>query len=306
MENISKFDHEKIKRLLKAYPEEVLLSYLESREILINKLPKEILYQWENIGIDIAKDSARSWESSLAYYNASVRVQQYLPSGQFLGWSKAGLKLSKDSTKISESFLNSSPMTMIRLRPRYIDDWVSRVTKLYKGTWKSTNLTCKLFESTANILETLSFDQYCKLVDFIDVLSNRSYDYASEILDDSIEIYKTNFLEIDDLIHLSLLITEKEWRDIKPVYEIVAEQIIKLPNANIKLIFDMCRRIYGTAGVKISEFLKLIIKTLALVNKNDRDQILQMNQQIVNNVPYASIDFLSNIPRLLDLSLIHI
>ena len=134
-------------------------------------------------------------------------------------------------------------MTMIRLRPRYIDDWVSRVTKLYKGTWKSTNLTCKLFESTANILETLSFDQYCKLVDFIDVLSNRSYDYASEILDDSIEIYKTNFLEIDDLIHLSLLITEKEWRDIKPVYEIVAEQIIKLPNANIKLIFDMCRRI---------------------------------------------------------------
>ena len=88
MENISKFDHEKIKRLLKAYPEEVLLAYLESREILINKLPEEILYQWENIGIDIAKDSARSWESSLAYYNASVKVQQYLPSGQFLGGAK--------------------------------------------------------------------------------------------------------------------------------------------------------------------------------------------------------------------------
>ena len=64
---------------------------------------------------------------------------------------------------------------MIRLRPRYIEDWVNRVTKLYKGTWKSTNLTCKLFESTPVILETLSFDQYCKLVDFIDVLSNRSY-----------------------------------------------------------------------------------------------------------------------------------
>ena len=62
----------------------------------------------------------------------------------------------------------------------------------------------------------------------------------------------------------------------------------------------MCRRIYGTAGIKISEFLQLIIKTLALVNQNDRDQILQMNQQIVNNVPYASMDFLSNTPRLLD------
>ncbi|KAA1293095.1 MAG: VWA domain-containing protein [SAR202 cluster bacterium] len=300
MENISKFDHEKIKRLLKAYPEEVTNAYLESREILEKKLPEEILYQWENIGVDISKESARSWESALAYFNVSVKVQQYLPSGQFLGWSKAGYKLSKESTKIAESFLTSSPMTMIRLRPRYIDDWVTRVTKLYKGTWKSTNLTCKLFESTPVILETLSFDQYCKLVDFIDVLSNRSYDYASEILDNSIEIYKSNFLEIDDLIHLSLLITEKEWRDIKPVYEIVNDQIIKLPNANVKLIFDMCRRIYGTAGIKISEFLQLILKTLALVNQNDRDQILQMNQQIVNNVPYASMDFLTNTPRLLD------
>ena len=121
------------------------------------------MYQWENIGVDISKESARSWESALAYFNVSVKVQQYLPSGQFLGWSKAGFKLSKESTKIAESFLTSSPMTMIRLRPRYIDDWVTRVTKLYKGTWKSTNLTCKLFESTPVILETLSFDQYCKL-----------------------------------------------------------------------------------------------------------------------------------------------
>ena len=62
----------------------------------------------------------------------------------------------------------------------------------------------------------------------------------------------------------------------------------------------MCRRIYGTAWIKISEFLQLILKTLALVNQNDRDQILQMNQQIVNNVPYASMDFLTNTPRLLD------
>ena len=44
----------------------------------------------------------------------------------------------------------------------------------------------------------------------------------------------------------------------------------------------------------------MILKTLALVNQNDRDQILQMNQQIVNNVPYASMEFLTNTPRILD------
>tara|TARA_B110000438_G_scaffold175011_1_gene167291 strand:- start:4563 stop:7892 length:3330 start_codon:yes stop_codon:yes gene_type:complete len=300
MENNSKFTHDKIKRLLKVYPEDVSKAYIESREILEKKLPEEILHQWENLGLDIAKESPRSWESSLEYFKVSVKIQQYLPSGQFLGWSNAGYKLTKESTKISESFLKSSPQTMVRLRPRYIDDWVSRVTKIYKGTWKSTNLTCKLFESTPLILETLSFDQYSKLLDFIELLSNRSYDFASEIIDKSINIYQMNFLEVDDLIHLSILITEKEWRDIKPTYEIVEAQVTKLPNANIKMIFDMSRRLYGTSGIKISEFFKLIVKTLNLVNKDDRDQILQMIQQIVNNVPYATIDFLNNIPRLLD------
>ena len=287
MENNSKFTYEKIKRLLKAYPENVSKSYVESREILEKKLPEEILHQWENLGLDIAKESPRSWESSLAYFQVSVKIQQYLPSGQFLGWSNAGLKLTKESTKIAESFLKSSPQTMVRLRPRYIDDWVTRVTKIHKGTWKSTNLTCKLFESTPIILETLSFDQYCKFLDFIELLSNRSYDFASEIIESSINIYQMNFLEIDDLIHLSILITEKEWRDIKPTYEITQDQITKLPNANIKMIFDMSRRLYGTSGIKISEFFKLIVKNINLVNKDDRDQVLQMIQQIVNNVPYA-------------------
>ena len=125
---------------------------------ILNNVPEsnQILNQWENIGLEIAQESSRSWETSLAYFSVSVKVQQYLPSGQFLGWCNAGIKLAKDSTKVSEYFLNASPQTMVRLRPRYIDDWVSRVTKLYKGTWKSTNLTCKLFEYTPAILETLS------------------------------------------------------------------------------------------------------------------------------------------------------
>ena len=71
MENISKFDHEKIKRLLKAYPEEVTNAYLESREILEKKLPEEILYQWENIGVDISKESARSWMLKYLIFNFS-------------------------------------------------------------------------------------------------------------------------------------------------------------------------------------------------------------------------------------------
>jgi hypothetical protein len=189
---------------------------------------------------------------------------------------------------------------MIRLRPRYIEDWVTRVTKLYKGTWKSTNLTCKLFEYTPIILETLSFDQFCKLSDFMEILSNRSYDLSTEILESSLEIYSLNFQDIDELIHLSVLITENDWRDIKPTYEVIKDQISKLPNAHTKITFDMTRRLHGLSGFKISDFLQLLVRTLSLANKNDNDQILHMTQQVVNNVPVATMDFLNNLPRLLD------
>lgn len=300
MDNVSKFTSEKIKRLLKAYPEDLSKKYTESRKVLETKLPEEILSQWENIGLDIAQLSSRSWEPALSYFAASAKVQQYLPSGQFLGWCKSGFNLSKESNKISESFLNSSPQTMIRLRPRYIEDWVTRVTKLYKGTWKSTNLTCKLFEYTPIILETLSFDQFCKLADFMEILSNRSYDLSTEILESSLEIYSLNFQDIDELIHLSVLITENDWRDIKPTYEVIKDQISKLPNAHTKITFDMTRRLHGLSGFKISDFLQLLVRTLSLANKNDNDQILHMTQQVVNNVPVATMDFLNNLPRLLD------
>ena len=300
MDNISKFTSSKIKRLLKAYPEDLSKKYVESRGILETKLPEEILSQWENIGLEIAQLSSRSWEPSISYFSSSIKVQQYLPSGQFLGWCKSSFNLAKESNKVAEYFLNASPQAMVRLRPRYIEDWVTRVTKLHKGTWKSTNLTCKLFEYTPIILETLSFDQFCKLLDFMELLSNRSYDLANEILDSSIEIFSLNFQEIDELIHLSVLITENEWRDIKPTYEIIRNQVTKLPNAHTKITFDMTRRLHGLAGLKISEFLQLLIRTLSLTNKNDNDQILQMTQQVVNNVPVSILDFLNNIPRLLD------
>ena len=221
------FDHTKIKRLLKAYPKEVSETYTYSQGILKNKLPEEILSNWENIGLGIAQENTHSWECALSFFKVSVEVQQHLPSGQFLGWCESGLKLTRKSTKISISFFDSSPKTMTRLRPRFIEDWVSRVENLYKGTWKSTILTCNVFESSPTILESISFDQYCKLIEFIESLSNRSYDIASEILETSTKIFSVNFQEIDDLLHLSISITEKEYRNFKTTYDIILNKIVK-------------------------------------------------------------------------------
>ena len=120
MDNVSKFTSEKIKRLLKAYPEDLSKKYTESRKVLETKLPEEILSQWENIGLDIAQLSSRSWEPALSYFAASAKVQQYLPSGQFLGWCKSGFNLSKESNKISESLPMNFNRNHICFCPLYL------------------------------------------------------------------------------------------------------------------------------------------------------------------------------------------
>ena len=124
------------------------LLFLIHHEKLSTRLSLETLEIWASEGLDICKLSPRSWEVSIDYFNSSIDVQRHLPSAQFISWSKIGTKLTKLSIDVAKSYFLSSPKSMLRIRPRHIDDWANISSKLYKGTWKSAKLSSKFFEST--------------------------------------------------------------------------------------------------------------------------------------------------------------
>ncbi|MCH8830700.1 MAG: hypothetical protein IID45_14075, partial [Planctomycetes bacterium] len=146
---------------LAGFPAPVLERYEEALGKLTGRLADETCQQWASEGLEIVRKTVRSWEAAAEFFEASVAVQRQLPSGQFLKWAKTGTSLCADSPSLAVAYFKSSPRAMLRLRPRYIEDWANVCRALYRGTWKSSALSCRLFEATPALLETLSFDVFC-------------------------------------------------------------------------------------------------------------------------------------------------
>ena len=115
-----------IRERLLVFPAAVVQQYDASEKALSERLlDEEVVSRWAQIGLDIAQITVRSWEASVEYFVASPDVQRQLPSGQLLRWGRTGYSLACDSPAMAVAYFKSSPETLLRLRPRYIDDWAS-------------------------------------------------------------------------------------------------------------------------------------------------------------------------------------
>ena len=116
------------------FPAPVLEKYHRAVSNLTGRIADETLHQWAAEGLAISRKTVRSWEAAAEYFEASPAVQRQLPSGQFLRWGRTGASLADDSPALAVAFFRASPDAMLRLRPRYIDDWSSVTRSLYRGT----------------------------------------------------------------------------------------------------------------------------------------------------------------------------
>ena len=133
---------------LERFPPPVVDNFRRAHEVLAGRLAEETVQQWSDVGLTIARKTVRSWEAAAEYFEASPAVQQQLPAGQFLRWARTGSSLCDDSPSLAVAYFRASPAAILRLRPRYIDDWAMIGRSLYRGTWKSSALSCRVFEGT--------------------------------------------------------------------------------------------------------------------------------------------------------------
>ena len=260
----------------------------------------ETLEIWASEGLNICKISPRSWEVSIDYFNSSVDVQRHLPSAQFISWSKIGTKLTKLSIDVAKSYFLSSPKSMLRIRPRYLDDWVNLSSKLYKGTWKSAKLSSKFFESTPFIMEYISFEEWAKYAEFLNNLSKRSYDLAIDSLELSISIFEKLDNDSGEVINLLLDSSEKCWKDIKVIFETINAHIIEVEAYNRNQILNLSRKLLVTGNINPIDTIKKTSSIVSKINNEDKDLFFSMAKSLSTIDPKSSNDFFDVIPILLE------
>ena len=82
------------------------------------------LRAWAEQGLDLARQSWRSWEAAGEYYRVTPQVLPLLGSVGFKRWAKHGLDLAELSSALAASFFRASPATLPAITPAHISDWV--------------------------------------------------------------------------------------------------------------------------------------------------------------------------------------
>ncbi|MFH1141777.1 MAG: hypothetical protein V1724_08995, partial [Chloroflexota bacterium] len=86
-----------VDRELKAFPSTVGDEFRRSLERIQHELREPDLQAWAQQGVELAKQTVRSWEAASAYFSASPEVAQRLTTVQLLDWARCGSALCRES-----------------------------------------------------------------------------------------------------------------------------------------------------------------------------------------------------------------
>ena len=290
-----------IRSELGSFPSPVQTNFDRAKEALAGRLADDKLDDWAQLGLTISKRTVRSWEAGAELFNASAKVQRHLPAGQFISWVKIGDRLCAASPSLAVAYFRASPEAIERLRPRYIGDWAQACRALYRGTWKSSALACKLFESTPKLLETLSFDELRRFAEFLEEISHRSYDMAGDALDKGVELFPQLGRDAGAFIGLSNTVANSSWRHVQPMFDAAQYGLVEMPREQRSSFISLVNRLSSKEGVDPSLLIRDGARAISGVGHEWRDTMIDLTHRIASEgSPEASSAFLKTGPQVLE------
>ena len=283
------------------FPSPVQSNFDRAREALKGRLADDKLDAWAQLGLTISKRTVRSWEAGAELFNASPKVQRHLPSGQFISWVKIGDQLCTASPSLAVAFFRASPQAIERLRPRYIGDWAQSCRTLYRGTWKSSALACKLFEATPSLLETLSFDELRRFAEFLEEVSHRSYDMAGDALDKGILLFPKLGRDSGAFIGLANTVAHNSWRHVQPLFDAASLSLAEMPREQRSSFIVLLNRIASHEGVDPAKMMRDGARAIGSVSHEWLEPLIDMTHRIASSgAPEASSAFFTTAPNVLE------
>ena len=290
-----------IRTELGSFPSPVQSNFDRARDALTGRLADDKLDDWAQLGLLISKRTVRSWEAGAELFNASPMVQRQLPAGQFISWVKIGDQLCTASPSLAVAYFRASPGAIQRLRPRYISDWAQSCRTLYRGTWKSSALACKLFEATPKLLESLSFDELRRFAEFLEEVSHRSYDMAGDALETGGELFPKLGRDAGAFIGLSNTVAKNSWWHVQPMFDAAQHSLVEMPREQRSSFISLVNRLSTKEGVDPSRVMRDGARAIGGVGHEWRDTLIDLTHRIAaEGSAEASSAFLTTGPRVLE------
>ena len=289
-----------IKVELGKYPASVVEEFDKAREQMPPNLTDAQMRQWANAGLELAQETVRSWEAAAEFYKVSAKVLGYMPLNYFFKWSDCGKSLCVESPTLAAAYFESSPGTMSKLRSRHIESWSNLGRSLYKGTWKSSTLACKFFQSSPLLLETLSFPEMERFAKFLDALSHRSYDLSSDCLTLGQQLFPMIGEDRATFINMASALVDSGWREIKAFFESGARALPRIDSSQRMRFLKLSEQLVHSGGMNIPSVMLETSNALAQIESHEHEQILGMAELLLLQSPAAVPEFIKACPQALD------
>ncbi|SVA63774.1 uncharacterized protein METZ01_LOCUS116628, partial [marine metagenome] len=264
-------------------------------------LSAEDLFTWADQGAAIARHSVRSWEAATEYFSASTEVLPFLSFANFIPWSQHGLDLCQASPAIATAYFHASATTLPYLRPRQVLGWSQLGQSLSKGTWKSTALSCKFFEISPQLIPTMTFPELERFIRFIDILSQRSYDLATECLELSQTVFPTLDDSRDSFIALVTTLADANgnWREVKDCFEVAGRAVTRIERSQRPRFLGLAERLSRSGEGGVITFIREGSQGLGELDHFTHPVLLTLAEAIIALSPSALVPFFSVAPTIL-------
>ncbi|MCH8050635.1 MAG: hypothetical protein IIC86_01285 [Chloroflexi bacterium] len=259
------------------------------------------LRAWADQGLDLARQSWRSWEAAGEYYRVTPQVLPLLGSVGFQRWAKHGLDLAELSSALAASFFRASPVTLPAITPARIGDWVGLGRLLYKGTWRSASLAVQFFDGSPALFAKLSAEEARILVRFVDALCDRSYDLASHCL--TIAAQALEPLEGDDrsaFLTFAESLASTGWADARSYLEKGPALLASIQAMQRGRFLNLARELARREGRQAFAFFAEASRALAQVDQESHGLLLSLAEELVERSPLAAMEFLKTAPMALE------
>ncbi|MFN3975078.1 MAG: VWA domain-containing protein [Dehalococcoidia bacterium] len=286
---------------LQHYPPTVHEEYTRALQAMAHRVEEERLLWWARHGLALAQQAARSWEAAAEFFRASPAVLPVLSWEHFSLWAQGGYALCQQSPSVGVAYFRAGPSSVPHIRPNRIPQWIELGQRFYKGTWKSTALAVRFFEASPTLLASLPFPDLERFVAFLDRLTTRSYDLATECLALAEEVFPKMGEHREAFIALLVALSETaSWREVKASFEAAARALPRLEKSQRARFLRLAEYLAKSGYTNLSAFLLESSEALAQVEPSTHTTLLSMAEALLAVAPEALPDLLRNTPTVLE------
>ena len=300
MEDEKTLTGDQVTREIEQYPAQMSDEYNRAWEAMSSVLNDDQLTVWAQAGLELARQTVRSWEAAGQYFKVSPKVVSLMPFNYFIKWTECGSALCRESPALAICYFASSPGVTALLRSRHIDSWANLGSSLYKGTWKSSTLSCKFFEASPALLASLTVLELGRFVAFLDSLSSRSYDLSIECLDLGQKVFPVLGEGKDAFLSLLSSLSETNWRQVKGFFEAAARSLPRIKADQRLRFLNVVGRLREGGYANVPTAMLDISRSMEQLDEESHSRLLELAEGLLEVSVPAMPEFIKSCPPTLE------